>query len=172
MKIAITSDHAGLEALGLLRVFLESEGHECINYGPISFNPDDDYPDFMFPAASSVANGECEFAIILGGSGQGEAMAANRIKGVRAAVFYGPMIPKYAVDAKGNTSNDPYEIVRLSRLHNGANVLSLASRFLYLDEMKEAINIWLNTPFSGDERHLRRIHKLDNDVDQVNQVNE
>lgn len=161
MKIAITTDHAGYEALKELRSFLESLGHQCLDFGPHRFDSDDDYPDFMFPAARAVASGECERGVIMGGSGQGEAMAANRIKGVRAALFYGPVIAKVAVDADGTMSDDPYEIVKLSRQHNDANVLSLSGRFLTLDEMKTALKIWLETPFSGAERHARRIRKLD-----------
>mgnify|MGYP004417309275 CR=1 FL=1 len=161
MKIAITTDHAGFETLKELKTFLESLGHECIEFGPKEFNPEDDYPEFMFPAARAVAEGHCDVGIIMGGSGQGEAMAANRVKGVRAALFYGPIIAKGAIDASGATSSDPYEIVKLSREHNNANVLSLSARFLTMDEMKKACEIWLTTPFSGVERHLRRIAKLD-----------
>jgi ribose 5-phosphate isomerase B len=161
MKIAVTTDHAGFEALQQIKTFLGSLGHELVDYGPSNFDAEDDYPDFMFPAARAVASGECERAVILGGSGQGEAMAANRVKGVRAAVFYGPVVAKTAVDADGTASDDPYEIVKLSRQHNDANVLSLSGRFLTFDEMKQAIQVWLVTPFSGAERHARRIQKLD-----------
>lgn len=161
MKIAVTTDHAGFQIIGEIKAFVALLGHEYIDYGPQSFDADDDYPDFMFPAARAVAAGECERGIIFGGSGQGEAIAANRIQGVRCALFYGPVVAKAAVDAEGNQSDDPYEIVRLSRQHNDANVLSLSGRFLTLDEMKQAIQIWLETPFSGAERHARRIKKLD-----------
>jgi ribose 5-phosphate isomerase B len=161
MKIAITTDHAGFDALQLLDAYIISLGHQTVNYGPKSLDMEDDYPDFMFPAANAVAKGECERGIILGGSGQGEAMAANRVKGVRAALFYGPVVAKTAIDAEGNLSSDPYEIIKLSRQHNDANVLSLSGRFLSLDEMKKAIKIWLETSFSGVERHARRINKLD-----------
>ena len=161
MKIAVATDHAGFEVLKELKAFLESLGHEVIDFGPSGFDKGDDYPDFMFPAAKAVASGECDRAVILGGSGQGEAMAANRVKGVRAAVFYGPVVAKTAVDAEGNVSDSPYEIIKLSRQHNDANVLSLSGRFLNLDEMKQAIKIWLAEPFSGVERHARRIKKLD-----------
>jgi ribose 5-phosphate isomerase B len=164
MKIAVTTDHAGFEALQTLKTFLEALGHEIVDFGPRSFDKDDDYPDFMFPAAQAVAEGECQAGIILGGSGQGEAMAANRLKGVRAAVFYGPVIAKTAINAEGETSDDPYEILKLSRQHNHANVLSLAGRFLSLDEMKQAIRTWLDTPYSDAERHIRRIKKLDEPV--------
>ncbi|HSX45862.1 MAG TPA: RpiB/LacA/LacB family sugar-phosphate isomerase, partial [Candidatus Saccharimonadia bacterium] len=118
MKIAVTTDHAGFSALQQLKDWLQSLGHEIVDFGPGSLDASDDYPDFMFPAAQSVADGECEKGIILGGSGQGEAMAANRIKGVRAAVFYGPVVAKTAIDVAGNVSTDPYEIVKLARLHN------------------------------------------------------
>lgn len=161
MKIAITTDHAGFKALQLLDAYIISLGHETVNLGPKTLDMDDDYPDFMFPAARAVASGDCERAIILGGSGQGEAMAANRIKGVRCAVFYGPAVAKAAIDAEGQTSNDPYEIIKLSRQHNDANVLSLSGRFLSLEEMKTAVKIWLETGFSGVERHARRVKKLD-----------
>ena len=161
MKIAVTTDHAGFEALQQLKTFLQSLGHEVADYGPPSFDPDDDYPDFMFTAAKAVAAGDCQAGIILGGSGQGEAMAANRVKGVRCALFYGPVVAKTAIDAEGNKSDDPYEIVKLSRQHNDANVLSLSGRFLSLEEMKQAIEIWLSTPFSDAERHARRVRKLD-----------
>ena len=161
MKIAITTDHAGFEALKELRLHLESLGHECVDFGPTAFDAEDDYPDFMFPAAHAVADGTCDVGVIMGGSGQGEAIAANRVKGVRAALFYGPVIAKVAIDAEGTMSDDPYEIVKLSRQHNNANVLSLSGRFLSMDEMKQACEIWLATPFSDAQRHARRVAKLD-----------
>lgn len=144
-----------------LASFLQGLGHEVVQYGPKAFNGDDDYPDFMFPAAQAVADGTCDVGIIMGGSGQGEAMAANRVKGVRCALFYSPAIAQVAIDAEGNMSDDPYEILRLSRQHNHANVLSLSARFLTVDQMKQAVQIWLDTPFSSEERHARRVAKLD-----------
>lgn len=161
MKIAVTTDHTGFDNLKELVIFVESLGHECVDFGPKAFDLADDYPDFIFPAARAVADGTCNVGIIMGGSGQGEAMAANRVKGVRCAVFYGPVLPKIAIDAEGHMSDDPYEIIKLSRQHNSANVLSLSARFLSLDEMKQAIKIWLDTPVTDVERHLRRIKKLD-----------
>jgi ribose 5-phosphate isomerase B len=164
MKIAVTTDHTGLaygDSFSQLKSFLQSLGHEYIDFGPQSLDMDDDYPDFMFPAARAVADGSCDVAIIMGGSGQGEAMVANRVKGVRCTLFYGPAIAKTAVDAEGNVSHDPYEILKLSRQHNHANALSLAARFVSLDEMKQAITIWLETPYSDAERHVRRVRKLD-----------
>lgn len=161
MKIALATDHAGYEMLKELQVYLESLGHECVNYAPKSLDLTDDYPDFIAPAAYAVASGHCEKGIILGGSGQGEAMAANRLRGVRCAVFYGPAVARRPVDAEGDISHDPYEIIRLERRHNDSNVLSLAARFLNVNEMKAAVKLWLDTPFSEEERHVRRIAKLD-----------
>lgn len=161
MKIALSTDHAGMELLGQLQQYLESLGHECVNYGPDTFQPEDDYPDFIFPAAEAVTSGECEVGIIMGGSGQGEAMAANRVKGVRCAVYYGPAQPVGVVNAEGHTAGDEYEIIRLSRQHNDANMLSLAARFLSVEEVQKVVTLWLKTPFGAVERHQRRIAKLD-----------
>lgn len=161
MKIALSTDHAGMELLGQLQQYLESLGHECVNYGPDTFQPEDDYPDFIFPAAEAVTSGECEVGIIMGGSGQGEAMAANRVKGVRCAVYYGPAQSVGVVNAEGHTAGDEYEIIRLSRQHNDANMLSLAARFLSVEEVQKVVTLWLETPFGAVERHQRRIAKLD-----------
>jgi ribose 5-phosphate isomerase B len=164
MKIAVTTDHTGLDYEGAyetLKQFIVELGHEYVDFGPRQLDQDDDYPDFMFPAARAVAGGECQVGIIMGGSGQGEAMAANRVKGVRCGVFYGPALAKVAIDAEGNSSDDPYEILKLNRQHNHANMLSLAARFLTLDEMKQAVKVWLESPYSDAERHTRRVQKLD-----------
>jgi len=136
-------------------------GWECVYLGPKTLQQDDDYPDFILPAAQIVASGECDFGIIMGGSGQGEAMAANRVRGVRCAVYYGSAVPNDVVDVEGRSAVDKYEIVRLSRQHNNANMLSLASRFLSTDEIMTVVKIWLETSFSDEERHHRRIEKLD-----------
>jgi ribose 5-phosphate isomerase B len=161
MRIALATDHTGFEQLKALQGYLESLGHECWNFGPKEFVPDDDYPDFIRLAAEKVSNGECERGLILGGSGQGEAMAANRFRGVRCAVFYGPVFPLRVVDAEGHESRDPYEIIRLSREHNNANMLSLAARFVVLEDMKQAVKLWLDTGFGNEQRHKRRIEKID-----------
>jgi ribose 5-phosphate isomerase B len=161
MKISLATDHAGFEQLKQLQEHLESLGHECWNFGPKEFAADDDYPDFIRPAAEKVSSGECERGIILGGSGQGEAMTANRLHGVRCTVFYGPVVPLRIVDAGGRESRDPYEIIKLSREHNNANMLSLAARFVSLEDMKHVIKMWLETDFNGEERHQRRIEKID-----------
>ncbi len=160
MKIALTTDHTGFELLKQLQSFLESRGYECHNYGPLAFDGDDDYPDFITPAAKAVATGECPYAVIMGGSGQGEAMVANRIEGVRCAVYYGPAVAQAAIDAEGHPAQDNYEIIRLSRQHNDANVLSLGARFLSQSEIEQAVMLWLETPFSGAERHQRRLRKF------------
>lgn len=161
MNIALASDHAGLEQLKELLAYLETQGHSCKNFGPTKLNPDDDYPLYIFKAARAVASGEFERGIVLGGSGQGEAMAANRIRGVRCAVYYGPAVARRAVDVEGHISRDPLEIVRLERRHNNSNMLSLAARFLSLEDMKQAVELWLKEDFSNESRHLRRIRELD-----------
>lgn len=160
MKIALAGDHAGFTQLKELADYLQSLGYEVKDFGPAALKPDDDYPDFVIPAAKAVASGEFERGIILGGSGQGEAMAANKIKGIRCAVFYGPAVPLRVIDAEGRTSHDPYEIIKLSRQHNDANILSLAARFVALPDMKQAVKLWLDTTFSDKERHQKRLNKI------------
>jgi len=164
MNIALATDHAGFEQLKELQVFLESLGHECVNFGPIKLDPQDDYPDFILPAAQAVASGRCQAGIILGRSGQGEAMAANRVKKVRCAIFYGTAVAKSSVDANGQFSHDPYEIIKKSREHNLANMLSLAAVYLTLEEMKRVVKLWLETPLGTEERHVRRVAKLDEET--------
>ncbi|MAR75650.1 MAG: ribose-5-phosphate isomerase [Candidatus Marinimicrobia bacterium] len=144
MIIHLATDHAGLDLKNSIKAYLISKNYEVIDHGAHDYDPQDDYPDFIFPCAKAVAKDTNSRGIILGGSGQGEAMAANRIKGVRAAVFY----------------NGPDEIIKLSREHNNANVLSLGARFMSEEEIYKIINIWLEEPFGGD-RHQRRIDKLD-----------
>ena len=146
MRIFIGSDHAGFEIKGILLPFLRVLGHEVEDMGAHTLNLLDDYPDFIHPVAEAVAKDSSARGIILGGSGQGEAMCANRVKGARAAVYYG----------------GPFDIAVLSREHNDANILSLGARFIDEDEAKEVVRVWLETAFSGDERHARRIQKLDN----------
>jgi ribose 5-phosphate isomerase B len=161
MKIALSTDHTGFEQLKQLREYLTQLGHTCLDFGPSQHDEQDDYPDFIRPAAETVAHGEADFGIIMGGSGQGEAMVANRLKGVRCAVYYGPATPEGAIEAEGTSSSDQYDIVRLSRKHNDANMLSIGIRFVSSDTLKEAVRIWLETPFSSAERHIRRIKKID-----------
>ena len=161
MKIYIGSDHAGYELKEKLTNYLIGLNYEVADKGAFSFDANDDYPDFIKPVAEAVAENVESRGIIIGGSGFGEAMCANRVKGARALVFYGPMLAKSSVDVSGRESNDPYELVRLSRMHNDSNIISLGVRFISEEEAKEAIKIFLETKFSGDERHIRRIKKLD-----------
>ena len=144
MKIHIATDHAGLDLKNIIRDYLISKGHEVTDHGAHEYDALDDYPDYIFPCAKAVASDLESRGIILGGSGQGEAMVANRVKGVRAAVFY----------------NGPVEIVKLSREHNNANILSLGARFMTEDEIYGVIEMWLDESFGGG-RHQRRIEKLD-----------
>jgi ribose 5-phosphate isomerase B len=144
MKIHLATDHAGLELKNAIKDYLKGKGHEVTDHGAHEYDAQDDYPDFIFPCARAVAADPESRGIILGGSGQGEAMAANRIKGVRAGVYYG----------------SEREIARLSREHNNANVLSLGARFISEQEIYDIIETWLDEPFEGG-RHQRRIDKLD-----------
>mgnify|MGYP003388277809 FL=1 len=140
----LATDHAGLELKDKIKLYLIELGHEVIDHGAYEYDALDDYPDFIFPCAKAVAEDQESRGIILGGSGQGEAMAANRIKGIRAAVFY----------------NGPEEIIKLSRQHNNANILSLGARFMTEEEIYRIIKIWFGEDFEGG-RHQRRIEKLD-----------
>lgn len=145
MKIFIGTDHAGFELKEALLPFLRAHGHDVEDLGAHAFEALDDYPDFIRPVAEAVARDTSSRGIILGGSGQGEAICANRVKGVRAAVYYG----------------GPFDIAVLSREHNDANILSLGARFVEEEEAREVIRVWLETAFSGAEKHARRIAKLD-----------
>lgn len=147
MSILFASDHAGYALKNTLVAFVRDElGFNVEDLGAHNFSPEDDYPELIAPAALRVVEDpQHTRAIILGGSGQGEAMVANRFAGVRAAVYYG----------------GAPEIVRLSREHNDANILSLGARFLSETDAKAAVKLWLETPFSGEERHARRIEKLE-----------
>ena len=152
-KVHIGSDHAGYELKESLKEFLISHDYEIIDHGAYEFDEDDDYPDFVFPVAQEVASDPKAVGIILGGSGQGEAIMANRLKGVRAVVFNGQYEPMDGREV-------PNEIV-VSREHNDSIILSLGARFLNYDEAREAVEVWLETEFSGEPRHIRRIAKLD-----------
>lgn len=145
MKIYLGSDHAGFDLKEKLKPFLNELGHEYIDLGAEKLDTEDDYPDFVSFVAEAVSGDVEAKGIVVGKSGQGEAICANRTRGVRAALYYG-----------GNM-----EIIRLSREHNDANILSLAGGFLEADEAMSAVKLWLTTPFSEEERHIRRIAKLD-----------
>ncbi|MAG91352.1 ribose-5-phosphate isomerase [Candidatus Woesearchaeota archaeon] len=144
-KIFIGTDHAGFELKESIKKYLIDSGFEVKDMGAHSLNKDDDYPDFIVPLAKKVAADQNSRGIIFGSSGQGEAIAANRIKGARAAMYYGNNI----------------DIIKLSRTHNNANILSLGAKFLAKEEAIEAVKLWLETDFGNEERHGRRNKKLD-----------
>lgn len=162
MKIYVASDHAGFQLKESLKKQLISDGLDVEDCGAVDFNQDDDYPDFISQAAQKVSNDplNCK-AIVIGGSGQGEAMVANKFKNTRCCVFYGSVKPVTGADFTGRVSNDPLEIVRLSREHNDSNILSLGARFLTDEEVYRAVKVWLETPFGMDERHRRRLGKIE-----------
>ena len=141
MKISIGSDHAGFHYKTRIIEYLREAGHEVADHGTSS--PDStDYPLFIIPAAEAVARGEAERGIVIGGSGNGEAIAANKVKGIRCALCW----------------ND--ETAELSRRHNNANVLSIGERMVSIEIALQILEIWLKTPFDGG-RHARRIQELD-----------
>jgi ribose 5-phosphate isomerase B len=144
MKVYVASDHAGFDLKSVLIQHITELGHEIEDTGTLMPDPEDDYPDFIIPCAKKVASEDGSCGIILGGSGQGEAMAANRQKGIRAAEFYG----------------GDMDIVRLAREHNNANILSLGARFVSEIEAKKAVEILLKTAFSEAPRHARRLAKF------------
>ena len=141
--IVLATDHAGFKLKEHVKRFLTKKGYDIKDFGALEYDGLDDYPDFILPAAKYISEHKL-IGIIFGGSGQGEAMAANRIKGIRAAVFY----------------NGPNEIVELSRLHNNANILSIGARFVSSQEVEKVIELWLSTDFE-EGRHEKRINKLD-----------
>tara|TARA_R110002095_G_scaffold78621_1_gene67642 strand:- start:6314 stop:6775 length:462 start_codon:yes stop_codon:yes gene_type:complete len=140
-KIVIASDHAGYRYKRRIIEYLTKAGYQVEDFGTDS-TESVDYPDLILPAAKAVAAGEFERGIVLGGSGNGEAMAANRIKGVRCAVCWNE------------------KSARLARMHNNANMISMGERMVSMHDVYEIIDIWLNTPFEGG-RHITRIEKLD-----------
>lgn len=141
MKIAIASDHAGFAYKEIIKTTLAEQGHEVSDFGTRSTEAVD-YPDFIRPAAQAVADGKCKRGIVLGGSGNGEAMVANKLPGIRCAIAW---------DLRS---------AKLSREHNDANMLSLGERMLSIHEALEIVELWLNTEFQGG-RHLTRIKKID-----------
>jgi ribose 5-phosphate isomerase B len=145
MKIYIGSDHAGFELKRELVSFLSEIGNEVIDCGPKVYNHEDDYPDYVSIVAERIYKDQEAKGIVIGWSGQGEAMIANRYPEVRCAVFYG----------------GPKHVLTLSREHNDANILSLGAHFLTSREARHAVELWLGTKFSGDERHIRRIKKIE-----------
>jgi ribose 5-phosphate isomerase B len=143
-KVYFAADHAGFALKNVLVERVRALGYEAVDMGATVLDADDDYPDFVTPCAERVAGEQGVFGVVLGKSGQGEAMVANRIKGIRAAVYYG-----------GNT-----ELPTLAREHNDANILSLGAGFITEEEAFAAVKAFLGAQFSNDERHARRIAKF------------
>jgi len=150
-KIYIGTDHAGFELKNELIPFIKKLGYEVVDCGAYKFDKEDDYPDFVELVAKAVAlNPEHNHGIIIGMSGQGEAIVANRFPNVRATVFYG---------YSSFFSKD--DVIKLGREHNDSNVLSLGAGFIKIKEAKRAVKTWLTTNFSNKERHIRRIKKIE-----------
>ncbi|MEI6407668.1 MAG: ribose-5-phosphate isomerase [Actinomycetes bacterium] len=142
MRIHIGSDHAGLDFKSVIIKHLQASGHEVTDHGPHEYDALDDYPVFCIPAAEAVAADEGSFGIVLGGSGNGEQIAANKVNGVRAALVWS------------------VEIAKLAREHNNANVISIGGRMHSEEFCLELVDTFLATPFPGDERHVRRINLI------------
>jgi ribose 5-phosphate isomerase B len=142
MRVYLGSDHAGFELKNHLAGWLDKSGHEPIDCGPAVYDPQDDYPVFCLRAGERTATDPGSLGIVIGGSGNGEAMAANKVKGVRAALAW----------------SDQTAI--LAREHNDANVISIGARMHSLDEATRFVELFLGTPYSGEERHSRRIGML------------
>lgn len=154
MKVLFATDHAGFEIKEKLVPFVKSLGYEVEDFGSYQYDENDDYPDSISKVSSKVSkNPDSMKGIILGGSGQGEAIVANRYPNVRAVVFNGQC-------EHDGRMKVPNEIV-ISREHNDANILSLGARFLTDEEAKKAVKLWLETKFTGEERHVRRIRKIE-----------
>lgn len=144
--IYLGTDHAGYELKEHIKSFLLDQNYEVIDLCEHALVEGDDYPLHVREVGKKVSEENNTRGIIFGESGQGEAITVNRIIGVRAVVYYG---------------ENQSEIIKLSRLHNDANILSIGARFVLLDEAEEMIKLWLETDFSGDERHIRRIEQID-----------
>jgi ribose 5-phosphate isomerase B len=142
MRVYLGSDHAGFELKDHLLLWLEDHGHEPVDCGPLEYEPQDDYPVYVLRAAERVAADRDSFGIVIGGSGNGEAMAANKVRGVRAAVVWSE------------------ELATLARRHNDANIISIGARMHTVEEATGFVAVFLGTEFSGDERHVRRVAML------------
>ena len=161
MKIYFAADHAGFELKNKLAAFVRDElGHDVEDCGALSYDVNDDYPRIIASAARKLSAdsmvGKDSRAIVLGASGQGEAMVANRFKGVRCALYYGKP-SRMQTDATGNE----LDMLASTRIHNNANALSLGGRFLTEEEAKEVVQKWLAAPFTNEERHVRRVAQID-----------
>ena len=142
MRIHIGSDHAGLELKGVLVEYLQSKGHDVTDHGPHEYDALDDYPDFCIPAAVATVADSGSLGIVLGGSGNGEQIAANKVRGVRAALAWS------------------IETATLARAHNNANVVGIGGRMHSIEECTAIIDAFIETPFTNEERHIRRINKI------------
>ena len=142
MRVHLGSDHAGLELKDHLVSWLREKGYEPVDHGPFVYDALDDYPVFCLRAAEGVANDPGSLGVVIGGSGNGEQMAANKVQGIRAALVWSE------------------ETARLARDHNDANVISVGGRMHSLEDMTLFIEVFLTSDFSGDERHVRRIAQL------------
>ncbi len=157
MKVLFASDHAGFDLKEKLISYVSELGYEVEDKGAHSYDESDDYPDFVAPVAEEVSkNPESVRGIVLGGSGQGEAIVANRSPNVRAVVYIKPAVLE---GGEGGERKD--DIIKLSREHNDSNILSLGARFLSETQAKDAVKLWLKTPFTEEERHKRRIGKIE-----------
>lgn len=142
MRVHIGSDHAGFELKNHLVSVLRTDGHEVVDHGPRVFDPDDDYPVYCIPAAEAVVADAASLGVVIGGSGNGEQIAANKVTGIRAALAY---------DA---------DTAELARQHNDANVVAIGARKHDLAEATELVRTFLNTAFGGQARHARRIEQV------------
>ena len=142
MRVHLGSDHAGLELKEHLLGWLADQGYEAVDHGPFVYDPADDYPVFCLRAAEAAADEEGSLGVVIGGSGNGEAIAANKVRGVRAALVWNE------------------ETAVLARQHNDANVVSVGGRMHTVEDMSRFVEVFLTTSFSGDERHARRIRML------------
>jgi ribose 5-phosphate isomerase B len=153
MRVHLGSDHAGIELKAHLVAWLEREGYEPVDHGPVEFDPVDDYPPYVLRAATSVVNDAGSLGVVIGGSGNGEQIAANKVRGVRAALAWCD------------------DTATLARQHNDANVISIGARMHTEDEATHLVELFLTTAFSGEERHARRI-KLIDDFERTGQLPE
>ncbi|MBI2655491.1 RpiB/LacA/LacB family sugar-phosphate isomerase [Candidatus Woesearchaeota archaeon] len=145
-KVFLAADHAGFDMEQYIKSHLQKNGYQVEDCGASKYDAEDDYPEFMLRAAKKVSSNKGSKAIIFGGSGQGEAIVANKVKGIRAAVY--------------NCKN--LDLIRLSRTHNNANILSIGARFIGREHALKAVKLWLLTDFSGGPRHKRRLKQMEN----------
>tara|TARA_Y100000310_G_C20468502_1_gene708827 strand:- start:406 stop:873 length:468 start_codon:yes stop_codon:yes gene_type:complete len=145
-KIYLSGDHAGFNLKKKVLSYLEKRGYSIEDFGPNKYNSKDDYPDFVVPMAKKVAKDKNSRGIVIAGSGIGEVIASNKIKGIRSVLFHGKANKKF---------------LETSRIHDNTNVLCLGSRFVNEGESKKGINIWLKTEFKGEIRHKRRLKKIE-----------